>query len=100
MYMGRSIPGGGTVSEDAFRAFLDAEVTPRFPEGLTVLDAQGRWRSASGRTQAEASKVVVLILPSADAEADARLQAVRQAYQQAFHQESVLITAQPLCAAF
>ena len=30
--------GGGEVSEEEWRAFLETEVTPRFPDGLTVLD--------------------------------------------------------------
>ena len=40
--------GGGEVSEEEWRAFLETEVTPRFPDGLTVLTAYGQWRSRSG----------------------------------------------------
>src|SRR5690349_4600747 len=36
------------VSESDWRAFLDHEVTPRFPNGLSVLDVYGQWQ---GKTQ-------------------------------------------------
>lgn len=100
LYLGRNIAGQPGVSEAEFRAFLDAEVTPRFPDGLTVLDAEGRWRGADGKVEAEASKVLVLILPQGGASAEARLSEVRAAYQRAFRQESVLMTTQTICASF
>ena len=38
----------GIVTPEDWQAFLQAEVTPRFPEGLTVLAASGQWRSTGG----------------------------------------------------
>src|ERR1700761_61913 len=32
------------ISEAAWREFLDKEVTPRFPSGLSVLDVYGQWQ--------------------------------------------------------
>src|SRR5579872_2119619 len=32
------------VSEADWRGFLDREVTPRFPNGLSVLDVYGQWQ--------------------------------------------------------
>ena len=34
-------PQADTISDAQWRAFLDKEVTPRFPDGLTVFDAYG-----------------------------------------------------------
>ena len=43
---------GAPISEEEWTAFLDAEVTPRFPNGLTVLS--GPWPMArQGRTRGE-----------------------------------------------
>ena len=36
-------PQADTISEAQWRTFLDKEVTPRFPDGLTVFDAYGQW---------------------------------------------------------
>src|SRR5579863_1990845 len=33
------------ISEAAWRTFLDREVTPRFPDGLSVLDVYGQWQN-------------------------------------------------------
>ena len=32
------------LSEQAWRDFLDKEVTPRFPAGLSVVDVYGQWQ--------------------------------------------------------
>lgn len=37
------VPDKG-VSENAWRDFLDKEVTPRFPAGLSVVDVYGQWQ--------------------------------------------------------
>ena len=36
------------ISEAEWRAFLDREVTPRFPAGLSVLDVYGQWQGRGG----------------------------------------------------
>ncbi|GGG49126.1 hypothetical protein GCM10010964_40580 [Caldovatus sediminis] len=102
-YFGRSGPAEAPrVSEAAFARFLAEEVTPRFPEGLTVLDGLGHWRSpATGRIARERSKVLVLVLPETDeAAARARLAPATAAYGQRFRQESVLVVTRTACASF
>ena len=39
----------GRVSESQWQAFLREEVTPRFPDGLTVWQTDGQWRKSDGR---------------------------------------------------
>ncbi|MDR3509367.1 MAG: DUF3574 domain-containing protein [Caulobacteraceae bacterium] len=99
LYFGRSIKTGGEVADDVFIRFLDEVVTPLFPDGLTVSDAQGRWRAPTGRTVRENSKVVMIVLPG-HADDRAHLESVRQAYRQRFHQDSVLLVTRPACVAF
>lgn len=87
------------VSVAAFDAFLDASVTPRFPAGLTVLDAAGRWRSPGGQLTQEASKLVLIVTePGADTLAG--LQAIRSEYKQQFQQQSVGMVLSRSCADF
>ena len=66
LFMGRSGPGGEVVSDQAWDAFLGDTVTPRFPDGLTVLDAQGQWRDSEGQILKERSKVLVILAPPGD----------------------------------
>ena len=56
--------GSGGVSEADFARFLDGEVSPRFPEGLTVIDAEGRMMTPpAGLMIREPAKLVMIVLP-------------------------------------
>ncbi|MEU7280583.1 DUF3574 domain-containing protein [Streptomyces sp. NPDC045431] len=82
--------GGPDVTDQQFTAFVDREVTPAFPEGLTVQDGRGQWRDASGRIERERSYELILLYPVAEAKArDPRIERIRDAYRLAFGQESV-----------
>ena len=48
LYFGRDKPSGGEVSEAEWAAFLAESVTPRFPDGLSVLPVEGQTRVPSG----------------------------------------------------
>ena len=89
----------GVPSEAGFQRFLDTDVTPRFPDGLTAIDAQGRWRAPDGRLTEERSKLVVIVAPAGAATA-ARLEAVRDAYKMQFSQQSVGMVTRPVCTDF
>jgi hypothetical protein len=92
--------GRAGIGEARWNRFLAEEVTPRFPDGLTVLDARGQWRAPGSReTSKERSKVVVIAMPPA-ADNDARLQAIIEAYKTRFRQRSVGLIVQPACVAF
>ena len=100
LYFGRNIPGGGEVSDAQWRAFLDEVVTPRFPDGLSVLDVYGQWKSPrSGAIARERSKRLSVIVPDS-AVAAAQFDAIKAAYKQRFRQESVLQSEAGVCAAF
>lgn len=79
---------GLAISAQRWEAFVAAEVTPRFPDGLTQWPAQGQWQEGA-KVLKEGSRVLVLIhAPGADAEA--KILAIREAYKKQFHQSSVL----------
>ncbi len=90
LYFGTSMPGGGTVSDAAWQRFLANEITPRFPEGLTVLEARGQWRDTkTGRIARERSRVL-LLLHRGTAKAKAAIAAIVARYKERFRQQSVL----------
>lgn len=100
LYFGAAIPDSSdTVDATEWQAFLDREVTPRFPDGLTWFDARGQWRGQDGQVIGEASRVLVL-LHGDDAAAAASVEAIRNAYKQSFAQEAVMVEREPSCVAF
>jgi hypothetical protein len=100
LLFGRDIRGRLGVSEAAWRRFVAHEITPRFPDGLTVTDAFGQWRDPdSGRIVREPSKRVEIVLPG-KADDNARLDAVVSAYKRQFRQRSVGLIVQPACVSF
>jgi hypothetical protein len=92
--------GRSHVSETSWAGFLATEVTPRFPDGLTVIDAKGQWRAPGQDTVAkERSKEVTIAMPPSD-ENNARLQAIIEAYKARFKQRSVGLIVRPACVSF
>ena len=96
LYFGMTRPTGA-VSELEWQLFLRDEVTPRFPEGLTVWDAQGQWKGKAG-TEQERSKVLLVVHPDSAA-ARASVMTVIDHYRQKFDQESVLWETARVCVA-
>jgi hypothetical protein len=81
----------GAVTEAEFLAFLDAEVTPRFPDGLTLLKAHGQFTGDDGILVREESFLLVHLYPLESAkEGDRKIEAIRRRYLKQFQQESVL----------
>jgi hypothetical protein len=99
LFFGQNIGSKPGVSDADFRKFVDEELTPRFPNGLTILNGGGQWRGAENQLIREASKVVVIVLP-AKGDATRRIDAARGAYKQRFQQEAVLLVTQASCVSF
>jgi Protein of unknown function (DUF3574) len=90
LFFGTAKPDG-VVTEAEFLAFLDAEVTPRFPDGLTLLKAYGQFAGEDGILVKEESYLLVLLYPFESAkEGDRKIEAIRRRYLKQFQQESVL----------
>jgi hypothetical protein len=97
LVFGRNIGQTLGVSEADFTRFLDEEVSPRFPDGLTVSDSQGRWLY-KGETFKEPGKRLTLILTGPDDRR--RIGEIAAAYEQRFHQDAVLSMTHSACVSF
>ena len=82
--------GDGAIDASRWRAFLDAEVTPRFPDGLTVLDAYGQWRPQGSAQVHRLTSKVLVILHEDTPQRRADIEAIRLAWKQATGHQSVL----------
>lgn len=99
-YFGQEKGDGETVSEEEWQTFLADTVTPRFPDGLTVLDARGQWLDTDqGRLYRESTKVLNVLVP--DDASNASVAAIREIsdiYKARFEQQATFHTALPACA--
>lgn len=91
LFFGAAIgEGGERVDDAAWRDFVESAILPRFPDGFTVMDAQGLWRSpATGHAASEPSRVLV-VLHADEADTHRRLDEIAADYKARFRQESVL----------
>ena len=87
-------------SEAAWRDFLDQEVTPRFPSGLSVIDVYGQWQ---GKRQSapdrERSKLLIIDYPDTHENRE-RIEAIRLAWKKRTGAQSVLKVTQPADISF
>lgn len=89
LYFGLTKPGGEIVSESEWQEFVKAVITPRFREGLTVLDGSGQFLNSSGMLIRENSKIVILIYEKSP-EKNQAIHEIIETYKRTFQQESVL----------
>lgn len=94
LFLGLSIPGGGEVTEEEWRGFVREEVTPRFPDGLTLWRAEGQWRERDGNIARE-PVLVIEIVHRPDIRLDEDINDIAEAWKQRFRQEAVMRVTSP-----
>jgi hypothetical protein len=100
-YFGQSRRDAPDITEGEWRDFLATTVTPAFPDGLTALEGRGQWRRPDSTILSEPTRLLVLVLPGADAAAArARLRPVEDAWKARFRHQSVLTVYRGACVGF
>lgn len=95
LFFGLSKPDQTQVTELEFQQFINREVTPRFPDGLTLLSGSGQFKNSSNKIVKEPTNLLILIYPQdrlapGKVEQSQKVEQIRKAYKLAFLQESVL----------
>ena len=90
--------GTGRVGPAAWARFVSDVITPRFSDGLTVLEGRGQWHGRGGLIH-EPTRVVVLYHRN-NASSGARIEDIRTIYERRFHQTSVLRADSSACIGF
>ena len=102
LYFGTNKDDGTVVSEQQFLDFVDRQITPRFPDGLTLVTALGQFRGSRG-IERERSMLLILLYPLDTARSSGqKIEEIRKAYIGEFRQQSVLRADEPLpeCVSF
>lgn len=100
MMFGRNIGGKFGVTDRRWARFLASEVMPRFPNGLTVLDAAGQWREPARKRLIREPSKIVIILAAREEASQAKIDAIVTEYKRRFRQDSVGVVMRPACVSF
>jgi len=88
------------VSEAAWEDFVDNEVTPRFPAGLSVVDVYGQWQGKDEKAPEHIrSKMLIIDYPNTP-DNDQRIEAIRAAWKKKTGDQSVMKVTQPANVSF
>jgi hypothetical protein len=85
---GLSKPDHTIIADEQWQSFIDQQIVPRFPQGFTVVPAEGRWFQ-DGQTRVEPSRIVIILHPKTD-ETDAMIDEIAREYARQFNQDAVL----------
>ena len=99
LFMGRGDGDREVVSDSDWEAFLADTITPRFPDGLSVIDVAGQGTTADGSLERERTKLLLILAPPGD-EAMDRINEIGAEYKQRFNQNSVLRVVTNACVTF
>ncbi|HET8773862.1 MAG TPA: DUF3574 domain-containing protein [Thermoanaerobaculia bacterium] len=89
LFCGRSIPGGGEVTDADVERFFEEVVTPRFPEGFTSWTATGNWRGDEEKT------LVLEFLHPYGRDFDRKVREIADEYRKRFRQQAVMRVTEP-----
>ena len=99
IYFAEDEPGGKHVGPKAWRDFLSKVVTPRFPRGMTVVEAYGQMQHRSGRIEKQATRIIVLVHKPTPA-AGRQISEIIEAYRDRFENAQVMRLRMPVLADF
>jgi len=100
LFFGRRIKGREPLTDAEWAEFTAQTISPNFPDGFTVFDGEGQWRSPrTGRIASDRTKIL-LVAVKREPDLARRLSAVTDTYKARFHQQSVGIITRDSCAAF
>jgi len=95
LFFGTNIPSGGQVSDNDWKAFVKDVVTPRFKDGLTVVEGDGQWLDPRGDVVREHVHIVE-VAHKRDVATDDAIRAIADEYKKRFKQDAVLRVTEPV----
>ena len=92
VYFGLSGPGGRTIPKKDWQAFLKSDVVAAFPDGFTVIPAQGHWRGEGMTQTAQEKSLILKIIHPAGPVALKKLSRIAKSFAKRFEQQAVLLS--------
>jgi hypothetical protein len=88
------------ISEAQWHDFLDKEVTPRFPDGLSVVDVYGQWQGQKNPAPERLRSKLLIVDYKDSRENRDKIEAIRSAWKRETGDLSVLRVTQPVDVSF
>ncbi len=98
LFFGLDDSAGNRVSEADWQAFLADTITPRFPAGLTVIDAKGQWQEPGGSIRRENTKLVTGLLEPPGGDGLRLINEISAEFVHRFNQDPVFRVIEQVCA--
>ena len=89
LFFGLDHADGRSVSPEEWDAFLADTITPRFPQGLSVLEVKGQWQRPDRVIERENTKMVMLVTPPPIEDGMTLIDEISQEYARRFDQDPV-----------
>ena len=91
--------GAGRVAdperEARWETYINEVVTPRFPEGLTLLEGTGQWRVKEGQTPRRNRTRILILIHKNTPEKSQQVDEIRTLWKEISGHQSVLRVSQP-----
>lgn len=100
LYFGLGPDDGMGAEAAGWPRFLAEVVSPRFPDGLTVIAADGQWLARGEREPRRLRSVVLVLLHEGGPAREADLEAIRAEWKARTGHQSVLRVDQPATVSF
>lgn len=78
------------VDGNEWKGFVESAIVPRLPDGFTVLEGQGFYRSVADGSAMQEGTYILMVAHRNDGDINARLATIVEDYKARFSQESVL----------
>ncbi len=92
LYFGLSGPGGRAIPKKDWETFVKTAVVAAFPDGFTVIQAQGYWRGAGMKAAAQEKSLILKVVHPAGPVAMKKLTGIAKRYAERFRQQAVLLS--------
>jgi hypothetical protein len=92
LYFGMTSRDGSGVSEQEWADFLRTVVTPRFPNGFTVVGGYGQWRNGKKDEIIKEDSRMLVLTYVAGRKNEAKVDEIKAAYTKRFRQDAVFHT--------
>ncbi len=98
LFFGLADGSGNQISDAEWEQFQTEVITPRFPEGMSVIDVKGQWREPDGDVQRENTRLVRGLMAAPDGDGLRLVNEISDEFVRRFNQDPVFRIMSEVCS--